>query len=446
MRQLLQHLIAAGDWQARLARLADGAPASAPLSLRLELPARHADWLAQVPEDAPFWYRARPAQGEFRLGIGHALHVASAGTNRFAALDNAHAGLCREWRHEGPALAFAGFAFEPEASGALPNALLAIPAILLECSAGRCSATLTITANRLPQATAEWLALLAHPARQTATLCLPARSETLAEQAWQARVKAALRDIEAGRVDKLVLSRSRRVEASRPFSIPAILASLLRDQPDSLIYVHGNGRQTFLGASPERLVSLNAGQIEADALAGTAWSGSPSLSGEKNRHEQSLVVGAIIDALAPLCRGTPQASPAEAHTAGHLSHLRSRIAGQALPGTRLFELIRAIHPTPAVGGFPTNAARQWLQAHGEQRSGWYSGGFGLLDSEGNGEFSVALRSALIDGQHAELQAGAGIVAGSDPELELAETEAKFATLIAALAPSTSGHDKACRHG
>ena len=201
MRQLLQHLIAVGDWQARLARLADGAPASAPLSLRLELPAPRADWLAQVPEDGPFWYRARPAQGEFRLGIGHALHVASAGTNRFAALDNAHAGLCREWRHEGPALAFAGFAFEPEASGALPNALLAIPAILLECSAGRCSATLTITADRLPQATAEWLALLAHPARQTATLCLPARSETLAEQAWQARVKAALRDIEAGRVD-----------------------------------------------------------------------------------------------------------------------------------------------------------------------------------------------------------------------------------------------------
>lgn len=445
MRQALQQLIASAGWQSRLTRLADGAPASAPLSLRLELPARHSDWLMQLPENTPFWYRARPALREFRLGIGHAMHLSSAGNNRFATLDNAHAGLCREWRHEGEALAFAGFAFEPETSGVLPNALLAIPAILLEYVDGHCSATLSIAANRLPQARTEWLALLAHPARQQTAKCQPMRPETLAEQAWQARVRAALREIESGRVDKLVLSRSRCIEANRPFSIPAILANLLRDQPDSLIYAHGNGRQTFLGASPERLVRLCAGEIEADALAGTAWSGSPSLSGEKNRHEQSLVVGAVIDALAPLCRSAPQASPAEAHAAGHLHHLRSRISGQALPGTRLFDLIRAIHPTPAVGGFPANVARQWLQDHGELRSGWYSGGFGLLDSHGNGEFSVALRSALIDGKLAELQAGAGIVAGSDPAQELAETEAKFATLLAALAPPAAINDKSSRH-
>jgi isochorismate synthase EntC len=99
----------------------------------------------------------------------------------------------------------------------------------------------------------------------------------------------------------------------------------------------------------------------------------------------------------------------------------------------IFDLLRAVHPTPAVGGFPTAAALDWLAAHGERRSGWYSGGFGSVRPNGDGEFSVALRSALIEGSRLELQAGAGIVAGSDPAQELAETEAKFGTLLAALA-------------
>ena len=80
------------------------------------------------------------------------------------------------------------------------------------------------------------------------------------------------------------------------------------------------------------------------------------------------------------------------------------------------------------------AAQAWLAEHHEQRSGWYSGGFGLLTPDGDGEFSVALRSALLAGNTAEVQAGAGIVAGSDAQHELAETNAKLGTVLAALAP------------
>ena len=185
----------------------------------------------------------------------------------------------------------------------------------------------------------------------------------------------------------------------------------------------------------ERRLSLHGNQISADALAGTAWPGSTGLAGQKNLHEQSLVVRAVCEALTPLCALPPQVSRAEEHPAGHLLHLRSQITATAHPGTTLFDLIRALHPTPAVGGFPVPAALDWLTTHGEQRPGWYSGGFGILTPDGNGEFSVALRSALLDGNTAELQAGAGIVAGSDPQQELAETEAKLGTLLAALSPA-----------
>lgn len=432
IRALLRQ-ITAPDTARQLATLASGAPASAPVSLRLALPAQQTDWLNLLPAGQPWWYRARPEQGEFRLAIGHALHVATAGSNRFAALDGVFAGLCQDWRRNGPALAFAGFAFDPDHAAPLPNALLAIPALLLECRDGHCTLTLSSPAGRLAQALSEWPRMLA-PAAATAPLSgpLPRRPEPLAEQAWMARVVAALRDIAAGRLDKVVLTRCRAVEAATAYSAGHILARLNAQQPASVVYGHGNGTQVFLGATPERLVAKHGRQVRVDALAGTAWPGSLALSEGKNRHEQSLVVKAVVEALVPLCETTPLVGAAEEHPAGQLRHWRSSIVGTARPGSSLFDLVRALHPTPAVGGFPSAAAQSWLAAHGEQRHAWYSGGFGILSPEGDGEFSVALRSALLDGNRALLQAGAGIVAGSDPVQELAEIEAKLGTLLAAL--------------
>lgn len=436
MIERLRALLAGSDLAQRLQLLANGAPAAAPLSLHVELGLGERDWLEQLPPALPCWYRARPERREFRLGIGHALQIASGGRHRFAALDNAFAGLRRNWRHEGSALAFTGFAFSPGDEGPLPNALLAIPGILLESLDGRCTATLSIPAGRRQQAIAEWsqwLAMLPHRKPLPAVELLPHPAEMLTDQAWIARCRSALRIIASGRVDKLVLARSRRLEARREIAAAALLDALLRQQPDSLIYAFGNGRQVFLGASPERLVRLRHGRIDADALAGTAWADEPDLAGAKNRHEQSLVVSAVSAALAPLARAPLSIGRTCEQAAGQLRHLRSRVSGQVLPGTTLFDLLGVLHPTPAVGGYPSAAALAWLAEHGEQRHGWYSGGIGYLDQDGDGEFSVALRSALIDGRTALLQAGAGIVAGSDPATELAETEAKFGTVMAALA-------------
>ena len=432
MIHALLRQITAPDTARQLAALAAGAPASAPVSLRLALPPQQTDWLHLLPANQPWWYRARPQHGEFRLAIGHALHVATAGSNRFAALDSAFSGLCQDWRRNGPALAFAGFAFDPDNAAPLPNALLAVPALLLECLDGRCTLTLSSPAGRLPQALGEWPGMLTTAASPPPAGPLPRRPEPLAEQAWMARVVAALRDIAAKRLDKVVLTRCRAVESSTAYNAGHLLARLNAQQAASVVYAHGNGSQVFLGATPERLVAKQGLQIRVDALAGTAWPGSLALSDDKNRHEQSLVVQAVVEALAPLCNAPPLVGAAEEHPAGQLRHWRSSIVGTARPGSSLFDLVRALHPTPAVGGFPSAAAQAWLATHGEQRHAWYSGGFGILSPEGDGEFSVALRSALLDGNRALLQAGAGIVAGSDPEQELAEIEAKLGTLLAAL--------------
>lgn len=434
MIHALRRCLSAPETQARLEALAAGAPASAPVSLRLSLGRGENDWLSLLPAAAPYWYRARPDHDEYRLAIGHALHVTSAGPNRLAALDNAFAGFCRDWRRNGPAFAFAGFAFDAGNNAPLPNALLAIPAILLESVAGECSVTLSAPAGRIAQTAAEWPHWLAAPAITSTPQQRPSRPETLIERAWIGRVNAALRDIEAGRVDKVVLARSRTIEADDPFPAAAVLGQLLVQQPASVVYAYGDGEHSFVGATPERLVRLAGNRADADALAGTSWPGSLALSETKNRHEQALVVQAVCAALAPFSDSPPIAEPAREHAAGQLRHLRSRISATVRPGTTLFDLVRALHPTPAIGGFPVAAAQAWLAEHHEQRSGWYSGGFGLLTPDGDGEFSVALRSALLAGNTVEVQAGAGIVAGSDAQHELAETNAKLGTVLAALAP------------
>lgn len=111
----------------------------------------------------------------------------------------------------------------------------------------------------------------------------------------------------------------------------------------------------------------------------------------------------------------------------------------------MFDLVAGLHPTPAVGGAPSGAARQWLRSHGDRRGAWYTGGIGWIDRDGDGEVVVALYCARIKGRQAELFAGTGIVAGSHPAQELAKTEAKLSVIAAALQQSRAlgGREAAC---
>jgi isochorismate synthase len=429
------------ELEQRLARLAADAPGGALLSVTLDLGADNTehgdDWLERQPRSAETCYWARPQRGEYRLGIGRAVVCTSAGPARFTALQAAHAGMAPSWRHDDGGSSFEpvaclGFAFDEESTGELPNAQLGVAAVLLSTVRGRRQATFTTPMRDAAGALERWQALLQSAPTGTAFAGAGTLPDTsLAARAWQARVGAALAAIQAGEVDKLVLSRSLRLALPQAVAPVALLRRLVRSHPESTVFAVSNSHGTFLGATPEQLVGLSAGQVRADALAGTAWAGQP-LAIEKNTHEQQLVVEAIRQALAPLCARLQLPPEPQVLQLRDLQHLWTPVSGEVRAGIGLFDLIARLHPTPAVGGWPSAAACEWLRRNGEKRPGWYAGGIGWIDRQGNGEVAVALRCGLLTPGRIELSAGAGIVAGSQPEHEFGETGAKLATMLGAL--------------
>lgn len=434
----LHRAVAAPSLSRRLGELVEGAAPSSLVSLTIDLAPGYSNWLPLIPTAGPYWYWAQPHLDDWRLGLGDALHYDTDGNERFAALDHAFAGMRRHWRRDGGAAVFFGFAFDPQQQGAMPNTRLQLPALLLHCRQGRCQATLSCVAGHAAKAVDHWLALLHAPTTRPANSAFRQLPQDLEEQAWQARVQSALRDIATGELDKVVLGRSIRLVADGPFNAASVLAALLLRQTDCTVFAVGCDSQAFIGASPERLVRLQAGEVEADALAGTTWLGDAGraaplrLDGDKNSREQGFVVAGMRTALGKLCTRLDQGEAPEVLHLRQVSHLRTRLYGKVREGTTLFDLAAALHPTPAIGGCPGPAALAWLCRHGEQRPDWYSGGIGWLDTNGDGEIAVALRCASINGREARLSAGAGIVAGSEPRQELAETEAKLQVMLEAL--------------
>lgn len=430
------------DVAQRLARLAEGAPSGALLSVTLDLGVGTSDWLEHQPQSSETCYWARPQRGEYRLGIGRAVICSSAGPARFTALQAAHAGIAQHWRHDDGGcsgfepVACLGFAFDEESSGELPNAQLGVASVLLSTSAGYRRATFTTPVRECSGAMARWCKLLAaSPASPALNAPGSLPETTLAIRAWNARVAAALAAIDAGSIDKVVLSRSLRVALPKTLTPVTLLRRLLL-HPESTVFAVGNKHATFLGATPEQLVGLAGGKAHADALAGTAWSGQP-LTIDKNTHEQQLVVEAIRQALAPLCTELQIPPTPAVLQLRDLQHLWTPVSGQVRAGIGLFDLISRLHPTPAVGGWPTAAASEWLRRNGERRPGWYGGGIGWVDRLGDGEVAVALRCGLMTAGSIALSAGAGIVAGSQPAHEFSETEAKLGTMLGALHADTA---------
>lgn len=256
---------------------------------------------------------------------------------------------------------------------------------------------------------------------------------------WTANVRRVLGAIGAGHVRKVVLAREVVLEADKPFDRRALLERLSRSHPTCFTYAAGG----FVGASPELLVRRRGDEVESCPMAGTVARGATpgeddalvdALShSAKDAEEHSLLVTAVVDALAPLCRGGPEAAPAEVVRLPTVSHLATRVRGRlSLPAPSALSLAGKLHPTPAVGGLPRPAALAAIATLEGFDRGLYAGPVGWVDGRGEGEWAVALRGAELDGSRARLVAGAGIVAGSDPDAEWAETEAKLQAMLSAV--------------
>ncbi|MGB7415474.1 MAG: isochorismate synthase [Thermosynechococcaceae cyanobacterium] len=252
-----------------------------------------------------------------------------------------------------------------------------------------------------------------------------------------------LQDIQAQGLQKLVLAHTLDVTASQPLSLCHALATLRDRYPDCYVFSVSNGQgQTFIGASPERLIELCDRNLVTDALAGSAPRGQTLaedtdlgahlLGNPKDNHEHQVVLDFIQSCLWDLGITSQVSSPPHLLQLPNIQHLRTLVTAKVPHHLHILEILEALHPTPAVAGAPQRIAQQQIRKHETFERHLYAAPIGWVDHQGNGEFTVGIRSALIDGCLTRLYAGAGIVAGSDPQRELAEIQLKLHTLLDAL--------------
>jgi menaquinone-specific isochorismate synthase len=247
-------------------------------------------------------------------------------------------------------------------------------------------------------------------------------------ETWRTMVRHALDDIGRGRLEKVVLARAVRIDADHPFDVHAVLAHLRRSQPGCIVYAD----RGFLGASPELLLRKVGTAVTSRPLAGTAVETAALVRSAKDAHEHQLVVDAVVEALRNFCSDIRADGPWPLELAD-VSHLATTVTARAESATTsIADLVAALHPTPAVAGTPRRLALDAIDATETVARGRYAGPCGWIDRRGDGEFVVALRGGEIDGAHAVIHAGAGIVAGSDPDAEWAETQQKLMPMLQAL--------------
>ncbi|GHO43332.1 isochorismate synthase [Ktedonospora formicarum] len=430
----------------------------------------------QILEMGERFFWEKPASQQALVGVGSALSISSDDTSgkRFQEITEA---LCvlRDFTltettsSSLPAsrpLLFGGFAFDPQRQGTalwqdFPPGLLILPQLLYRFEDGQASLSFHIfiqpdvIPNELELQTTEILALFQRlsyivehlPTQQLEELSLQTvrlrKQEVLPASRWISIVDRAIEQMRQGAYQKIVLAR--QVEAHHPdgpFDIETTLYRLRQSYPDTFVFAFQRGKRYFVGATPERLVSARGGKLLTMALAGSAPRGitpeedelisQEQLYGAKIRHEHYFVVELIRDALHELCSQVTIAEAPRVRKLKNIQHLETPIEGTLRSGRTILEAVSRLHPTPAVGGVPREVALSEIRAHEELDRGWYAGPVGWVDVDGDGEFAVALRSALLAGSKATLFAGNGIVASSDPEAEYTETGWKLPVMLRSL--------------
>jgi menaquinone-specific isochorismate synthase len=260
---------------------------------------------------------------------------------------------------------------------------------------------------------------------------------------FRAAVVAALESIQQQQIRKLVLAHAVDVRSPLPFQWAHSLHHLRQRHPDCTVFSVGNGQgQSFIGASPERILSIRQQQLVSDALAGSAPRGrsvvedadlaQQLMSSDKERREHQVVVDFIAQQLMQLGLQPTYCDRPQILQLSNIQHLHTPIQTTVPSQIQPLDILAELHPTPAVAGMPREIACQQIQEYENFGRSLYAAPLGWIDAQGNAEFVVGIRSALLDGQRARLYAGAGIVAGSDPDRELAEIMLKFQTLLQAL--------------
>jgi isochorismate synthase len=461
--------------------IAEGAPVLVSISERVEIGDpldlfSGADWL----EDRVFWEHFDVETGQ-RLsiaGLGAAYKLPTRSGHHFGEAASTWRALRSSALIDAPAdrwgvgpLLLGGFSFDPEAVhtalwDGFPDAGLTLPTVILAQTGEEQWLTISIVTQaaenpdcRLDAALRLREVALRAASRPTAEYVNGRGSFTprdvMPAAEWQRLVGEAAGEVRHGEITKVVLAR--QVLISRPersFDPGNTLARLRKTFPEAFLFAVarpaaevGGTAGVFLGASPERLVRLHDGLLATSCLAGSIGRGEDAeadaalgarlLSSAKDLTEHAVVSEMLAESLAPVCESLEVAPRPGLLKLSNLQHLYTPIHGRLAlraDGTRpcILDLLAGLHPTPAVGGYPRPDALALIRRREQLDRGWYAGPLGWLDQHGEGEFAVAIRSALLRGGEASLFAGCGIVGDSDPESEYRESCLKLKAMLGAL--------------
>lgn len=260
------------------------------------------------------------------------------------------------------------------------------------------------------------------------------RIDEVDRDTWTRQVQDIRDAIRRGEFEKIVAARHCVVELETGAGSLDVLERLQERFPGCTRFALWRGDAAFLGATPELLISRRGTRVLSEALAGSTAHGDAArmMESAKEREEHQLVVRAVLHGLEPFCDTLRSDAEPSVRELPNLLHMQTAIEGRLREPTHVLSLVQALHPTPAVGGVPTEEAIRWIGTNESLGRGWYSAPIGWADANGDGEFVVALRSGLLRDGKAWVYAGAGIMADSDPDAEYAETELKMQALLGAL--------------
>ncbi|WP_248627616.1 isochorismate synthase [Natroniella acetigena] len=415
----------------------------------------------QLFEKTLLW--GRPTSDFCLVGLGASRTVAAEGRERFSVVKKAWSEILEGaiidnsacLNGTGPLL-MGGFNFTPQQQlsaiwANYPDAMLVLPRFLLTMSQGEYWLTTNIMVGPkskvdelIKKVEQEWN-MIERKATQRSwrkTFSTEIKLQEGEVESWKATVEQLTQDIKDERLEKVVLARQVDVKAEQSFSTTCILDRLRNKYPTCYIFAVGQGDECFLGATPEQLVKFEGDQLQTSCLAGSTARGSSKredqllgnqlLNSEKNQHEHLIVLRSIRNSLQKVCLEINISEKPKLLKLDNVQHLHTPITGRLKPDFSLFDLVKELHPTPAIGGLPKNIALELIRKREGIDRGWYSAPVGWINATGDGEFVVAIRSALVKDDNAYLYAGCGIVADSEPEDEYQETCLKLQPILSAL--------------
>jgi isochorismate synthase len=419
---------------------------------------------ARLADERSFW--ASPGAETVMAGVDAAWTLTAHGASRFADAAAAWRELCADALIDNPfavvgtgPLLMGGFSFDPLRPSTplwqdFPDGMLVLPRYLLTSAGGATLLTVnTVLRPDSPLSVVTKVALRVYELFDgDAVDSTPAaagqirRAEDVpAADEWKTIVRQVEQNLRRGELGKVVLARQYHVQGRTRFDPAQVIARLRADYSDCFLFAVARGDRCFLGASPERLVRLRHENVRATCLAGSIARGATPerdrelgeelLASAKDRAEHEFVVRAICDELVEVCGGRVSAGPLSLMKLRNIQHLFTPIVGRVASGRGILDLVERLHPTPAMGGTPRGPALEIIREFEGMDRGWYAAPVGWMDARGEGEFAVAIRSALLHGRNAALFAGCGIVAGSDPDREYAESCLKLRPMLSVLGGS-----------